>query len=117
MINKAILSFLLLALSFQVFHIDIAVYYYKKNINFYKKKCINKSKPLLNCNGKCQLIKKIQQEEKNKDFTIKILDMSSKTFFPKLFDIHYIFNLKYFIILDLSKIIKKSYKIFHPPNN
>ncbi len=41
----------------------IADYY--TNPAKYAKNCINKAKPKLNCNGKCQLMKKIQEQEKN----------------------------------------------------
>ena len=30
----------------------------------YAKNCINKSKPQLHCNGKCQMMKKLKQEQK-----------------------------------------------------
>lgn len=34
------------------------------NTGKYAKNCINKAKPKLHCNGKCQLMKKMQEEEK-----------------------------------------------------
>lgn len=37
---------------------------YYANTKAYAEFCINKAKPGLHCNGKCQLAKKIQQEEK-----------------------------------------------------
>lgn len=37
---------------------------YFANTTAYAKNCVNKAKPKLHCNGKCQMMKKIQQEEK-----------------------------------------------------
>ena len=37
---------------------------YYANTAAYAKNCINKAKPKLHCNGKCQAMKKIQEEEK-----------------------------------------------------
>lgn len=37
---------------------------YYTNTSQYAKNCINKSRPKLHCNGKCQMMKKIQEEEK-----------------------------------------------------
>jgi len=37
---------------------------YYTNTSHYAKNCINKSRPKLRCNGKCQMMKKIQKEEK-----------------------------------------------------
>ncbi len=39
---------------------------YKMNLEKYAKNCINKARPMLKCNGKCQLAKKIQEEEAQK---------------------------------------------------
>jgi hypothetical protein len=30
----------------------------------YARNCVNKAKPKMNCNGKCQMMKKLQEEEK-----------------------------------------------------
>lgn len=37
---------------------------YYTNTAAYAKKCINKTKPALKCHGKCQMMKKLAQEEK-----------------------------------------------------
>jgi hypothetical protein len=41
----------------------VVLNYYTNTVSF-AKNCINKAKPKLHCNGKCQLMKKLQQEEK-----------------------------------------------------
>ena len=56
----------------------------------YAKKCINKARPQMHCNGKCQVMKKMQEEEKNennnKERTERLqnLTISSRSFFPSM---------------------------------
>lgn len=37
---------------------------YYTNTSKYAKNCVNKAKPKMHCNGKCQMMKKLQEEEK-----------------------------------------------------
>lgn len=59
------------------------------NLEAYKEKCINKAKPKLNCNGKCQMYKKINQQDQSSEAEAPKLNqsefvLSSKTYFPEL---------------------------------
>ncbi|MBS1592378.1 MAG: hypothetical protein JST07_09770 [Bacteroidetes bacterium] len=64
---KQFLAILLLAVfSLQVFHKAGIVLNYYTNTTSFAKNCENKTKPAMHCNGKCQLMKKLKQEE-NKD--------------------------------------------------
>jgi len=60
---------------------------YFVNTAAYAKKCINKTKPKLQCNGKCQVMKKMQEEEKKEQQNserkadVKVQVLSSKSFF------------------------------------
>lgn len=57
---------LILAFAAQTFNqLTIVVDYYA-NTAAYAKNCENKAKPMLHCNGRCQMMKKLKQEE-NKD--------------------------------------------------
>jgi len=38
---------------------------YYANKTAYAQNCINKARPTMHCNGKCQMMKKLEQEEKN----------------------------------------------------
>ncbi len=38
---------------------------YYVNTASFAKNCINKARPKMQCNGKCQVMKKLQEEEKN----------------------------------------------------
>jgi hypothetical protein len=56
--------FLLVAFVAQSFSNAVIIFDYYANTTFYAKDCINKARPMLHCNGKCQMMKKLQQEEK-----------------------------------------------------
>ena len=50
----------------QTFSKNFIVLDYYANTRAYEKDCINKDKPWMHCNGQCQMMKKMRQEE-NKD--------------------------------------------------
>lgn len=66
MVKQITVIVLLCAFAIQSFNRTVIVVNYYTNTNSFAKNCINKAKPKLHCNGKCQLIKKLKQEE-NKD--------------------------------------------------
>jgi len=88
---KKIFAFILiLAIAAQTFNQLTIVIDYYTNRAVYAKNCENKAKPMLHCNGRCQMMKKLKQEEnkdkqnpdrknKNKDEVI-----SSKSFFSSV---------------------------------
>ena len=63
---KLIAIFLVIAFFAQTFSKGLIVANYYTNTQAYAKNCINKAKPKMHCNGKCQMMKKLKQEE-NKD--------------------------------------------------
>ena len=92
---KFILVPILIALVFtQTFSKWLVVMEYKLNKDFITKNlCINKAKPKLHCNGKCQMMKRLAEEEKQNSensttnsFKIKIheLVLSDEIFRPVL---------------------------------
>jgi len=66
MIKNSIVICLLLAFIMQTFNRAVIILNYYTNTAAYVKSCENKAKPMLHCNGHCQLQKKLNQEE-NKD--------------------------------------------------
>ena len=65
MIKQLTAALLLLAFMAGSFcHTAAVLDYYYNNTAAYAKKCENKSRPAMHCNGKCQLMKKLQQQEK-----------------------------------------------------
>lgn len=56
---------LLILMLMQTFSSWLVVFEYNLNKDFITQKlCINKAKPKLNCNGKCQMMKRLAEEEK-----------------------------------------------------
>lgn len=94
---------------------------YYANTAAYAKNCINKAKPKMNCNGKCQAMKKIQEEEKKEQdanqrkFENKIeifpsaIAVSSIIFQPLV-----VINKTYFSA-NAAPVKDLSFAIFHPP--
>lgn len=63
-IYKQIAAFLLLvAILAQTYSKGFVMAAYYSNTAAYAKNCINKATPKLHCNGKCQMMKKLKQEE------------------------------------------------------
>lgn len=48
----------------QTFSRNFVIADYYTNTAKYAKNCVNKARPKMHCNGKCQMMKKLQQEEK-----------------------------------------------------
>jgi hypothetical protein len=79
------------ALIAQTFSRSLAMADYMVNLEAYKKSCINKAKPKLNCNGKCQMLKKMKTQQGETEtnapapkFNQIEVVLSSKSFFPSL---------------------------------
>ena len=58
---------LLVAFAIQNFHKGGIVMGYYLDNSPYAKNCENKAKPVLKCNGKCQMAKKIMEEQKREE--------------------------------------------------
>jgi hypothetical protein len=81
--------------------------------------CINKDKPELNCNGKCQLMKKLKQQEED-DFNslrihmeeypigfVEILKINDESSITALQDNNFHYE------IDYTYLFKQA--VFHPP--
>lgn len=93
---------------------------YYTNTASYAKNCENKARPMLHCNGKCQLMKKLKQEEnKDKQNPERRSDnkdevLSSKSFFASVSNTVITSNNSYlFRNNNLIKDIPSDF--FHPP--
>ena len=90
-LKYTIVIFLFTALIAQTFSRSLAMADYLVNLDTYKKNCVNKAKPMLHCNGKCQMFKKMKKQEGSngtnapapKFNQIEVV-LSSKSFFPSL---------------------------------
>jgi hypothetical protein len=122
MFKKAVAIFLFIAFAAQTFSQAVIVLDYYSNRDAFAKNCENKAKPKMNCKGKCQMMKKIKEEEKKdqknpeRRAASKNEVVSSRSFFAKVeaegttahssFQCHYISSLPKDIAPD----------IFHPPS-
>ena len=107
----------------QTFNKSFVVYDYYANTASYSKNCINKAKPQLHCNGKCQMMKKLQEQEKKdqqnqeqKSGYKQLITLYSKSFFATLSSDIIILNKILYPTFSDDKECKISNKIFHPPS-
>jgi hypothetical protein len=110
---------LLFALVAQTFNKAIVVSSYYSNTAAYAKNCENKAKPKLQCNGKCQMMKKLKEEEKKeqKNNSKQSQDevLSSKSFFAS---VHFKqqTTTNEFSIYHSGSAIDRASDFFHPPS-
>ena len=113
--------FLLIAFAAQIFSKAVIVLDYYTNTVSYAKNCENKIKPTLHCNGKCQMMKKLQEEEKKdqqnpeRKIDNKNEVASSKSFFAKGVFREPITVHSYTVYFNTSFPIGTTADIFHPP--
>lgn len=97
--------------------------YYHVNTAAYAKNCENKNKPWLHCNGKCQMHKQIQQENKKEQDNAagkmsgrNEITLSSKSFFAKVQPSPVTGNKNQLVTpLSLGCLVDRHTDIFHPP--
>lgn len=77
---------------------------------------------MMHCNGKCQLMKKIQEQEKKHQgempemkFASKVEVLSSKSWFYLNLHLSFIADKIHFFIADSGSPIDRSSAVFHPP--
>ncbi len=65
MYRQLLAVLLMLAFTVQTFNQGLIVFgFYANQDAIAKKLCVNRARPKMHCNGKCQLMKKMQEEEK-----------------------------------------------------
>lgn len=120
MLSKIAVIPLLIAFAAQSFSGAFIQLGYAINPAAFAKYCVNKAKPKLHCNGKCQMMKKMKEEEKKEQenterkWENKITVLSSKSFFC---------NIEFKLIpvtkpipVENTPLIKDiSLSVFHPP--
>ena len=113
--------FFLMAFAMQTFSQAIMMIDYRINRQAYAKNCVNKFRPKMHCNGHCQLMKKIQEEEqKNQQNPERKLEfkneitLSSKSFFPEL---TFFTRTRSSVYCNriIGTEIKRPRSVFHPP--
>jgi hypothetical protein len=112
-----------LALSFfiQTFQQAFTVFGFYVNQSYIASKlCENRYKPMLHCNGKCILAKKLRQEEKkDQQNPERKLENRTEVFWCSLIQV----NIPVFPIMSsygsdypAASLIDRSFPVFHPPS-
>ena len=119
-LRQFLLFSLLFAMVFYSFRMAFAVLYYSfDNVAFAEKYCENKAKPLLKCNGKCQLAKLANENKTEQNETVNFSLKEIVLYFQSLTNTDFLIFLP-----QKSTIISKesSYRfalspfLFRPPN-
>ena len=112
----------LAAFATQTFQRSFIVVSYYTNTSAFSKNCENKSRPKLNCKGKCQLQKLIKEEEKKDQQNQERKQenrpevVSSKSFFPSLTACPLLYNTTHYLYPVVAKLTGHRSTIFHPPS-
>ncbi len=115
---------ILLTISFaaQTFQQAVIVVGYYTNTASYAKACENKAKPMMHCNGKCQMMKKLQEEERRdqqspeRKLENKVEVVSSKSFFAG--DLSHCLSIPGIVVnfFQCAALQHRSISVFHPPS-
>jgi hypothetical protein len=115
--------FILAAFLVQTMNGNLIALDYYTHAAKYAAACINKDKPMMHCNGKCQMMKKFKAEEKKdqenperRGENKNEITLSSSSFFPSITTprseiIAFAKKTPY----SAGNIIDRSFDIFHPP--
>jgi len=112
---------LLVAFTTQTFHKVAIVLGYYTNTTTFAAKCENKARPQLRCKGKCQMMKKLEAEEKkeaqNPDLKAdtKVEVLSSKSYFTTSIITISAVKTIYPATANSSACTGVARSIFHPP--
>jgi hypothetical protein len=120
MFTKITATILLLAFVSQTFAGPFIMLDYFMNKAAYTKNCVNKARPKMHCNGKCQAMKKILEEEKKEQQNAerkaapKTPLLSFKSFFS-LVVIPVRSTNKLFFYKSAASPVDRTFSVFHPP--
>lgn len=120
MFRKISIIILLAAFAAQSFNRAMIVFEYYTNTAAFVKNCENKAKPMLHCNGRCQMMKKLKQEEnKDKQNSERRSDNKDEVYFAKTISSHLsIISLQpslTFFIRNNNAVKDIAADFFHPP--
>lgn len=122
MFRLSLIVLLMITLFFQTMNRGIIVLSYLTNTEIYQENCVNKAKPEMHCQGKCQMNKKIkEQEEKEQKDPLKnfkyseVCMVSPETVLSQPYEI-WIAVSKESVPLSIGNICDYSTSLFHPPD-
>lgn len=104
----------------QTFSNAVIVGGYYLNTGGYARYCVNKAKPWMHCNGKCQMLKKLNQEEKQdnqnpvqKAASVEVI--SSKSFFSTVPEPASVLHTVIFISRNDNRLQQMPRSLLRPP--
>jgi hypothetical protein len=119
-LRQLLAFFILISFVAQTFSQAFVVAGYYINTDAFAKNCENKGKPKIKCNGKCQMMKKLKQEEKKdqqnpeRKSNYKNPTISSKSFFATI-DLVQLSSGVLYPSYNPQAITGRICDIFHPP--
>lgn len=124
MLKQLVTFILLISFATQTFNKVFIVIDYNINTSSFAAHCENKAKPILKCNGKCQMMKALKEEDKkdqqypdrrgdNKNEIV----LSCQTCFYNVISPEALANNHNYLQINDRRIVKRQKGIFHPPNN
>ncbi|MCP9749975.1 hypothetical protein [Ferruginibacter sp. HRS2-29] len=123
MFRKLTATVLLMAFVAQTFSAPFIRLDYFFNQADYARNCVNKARPMLHCNGKCQVMKKIQaeekkeQEEQERKMGSKVEVLSSRSFYATGIIVDFFEPIaKQYSSLSGKDEIQMPRSVFHPPS-
>lgn len=119
MFKQLVACILLAALSLQTLKRVVIYVDYYTSTALYAKNCENKARPMMHCNGKCQMMKKMrEQEKKDSDIpgrrSIGDETISSRSFFTSIHFFAPAVKPVYNFFLA-CRLISMPRSFFHPP--
>jgi hypothetical protein len=121
MFKQTAAFFLIVAFTIQMFSSGFVMFSYYTNTAAFAKDCVNKATPKMHCNGKCQVMKKLKEQEK-KDQQVperkqenKTEPLSSKSFFYSLENNFSAIAPKAVSAHKNAPLNDIAYSFFHPP--
>jgi len=121
MFRKITATVLLMAFVAQTFSAPFIRLDYFFNQADYARNCVNKARPMLHCNGKCQVMKKIKEEEKKEQESqerkmgSKVEVLSSRSFYSVLSEQPSVAIAHHYSTINDGTIIHRARAVFHPP--
>lgn len=121
MFRKITATVLLMAFVAQTFSAPFIRLDYFFNQADYARNCVNKARPMLHCNGKCQVMKKIKEEEKKEQETqerkmaSKVEVLSSRSFYSTPAEQPSVAIAHNYSIINDDAIVHRARTVFHPP--
>lgn len=121
MFRQIVVILLVIAFAGQTFNKSLLFMSYYANPAAFAEKCINKSRPMMHCNGKCQVMKKMQEEERKEKEDLerkaenKVEYFSSKSLADVPLPAASGEAKRTYAPFLIHKPIDKAYSLFHPP--